>query len=162
MIVLQIFSENRIAVFPDDIRITRRAYEVKIIVFIIHIKNEFRFSLGHKFANLGKLDNRTKSSKAEIEGGRKTLANLGDEMIAIWEACAIGHRVADEHDVNGLSPDPFRVVKTPLVGLELGERPRPLPTHECRQIGHLPQGENSLATRQIKPAIWPPAEIIGR
>ncbi len=27
---------------------------------------------------------RSKHSDAEIEGGRKTLANLGDEMIAVW------------------------------------------------------------------------------
>src|SRR6266446_81820 len=129
-------------------------YRIKIIVFVVHIKDKFRFGLGDKFAHLGKLDERTKSSLSEIEGGRKALANLGDEMIAVWDACAIGKRVPDEHEVDGLSPDPFRVVETPLVGLELGKRPRPLPTHDCRQIGHLPQRENSLATGQINPAIW--------
>src|SRR5437660_12590484 len=75
-------------------------------------------------------------------------------MIAVWKARAIGHRVADEQNIDRLAPDPFRVVETPLVGLELGKRPRPLPTHDCRQIGHLPQRENSLATGQINPAIW--------
>src|SRR5258708_39467361 len=82
-------------------------------------------------------------------------------MIAVGEARAIGHRVPDEHDVDRIAPDPFRVVKTPLVGLELSKRSRPLPTHDCRQIGYLPQGENSLATRQIKCPIWLP-EGIGR
>src|SRR5262249_14172967 len=162
LVVGQVFSENRIAIFENKVRNSLRMYRIEIIVFIVHVKDEFRFGILHKFAYLGKLDERTKSSRAEIEGGRKALANLGDKMIAVWKACAIGHRVADEHDVDGLSPDPFRVVETPLVGLELGKRPRPLPTHDCRQIGHLPQGENSLAIRQIKPAIWPPAAIVGR
>src|SRR5262245_37304525 len=83
-------------------------------------------------------------------------------MIAVWKARAIGHRVPEEHEVDGLSQDPFRVVKTPLIGLELGERPRPLTTHDCRQIGHLSQGENSLATLQINPAILPPDESMRR
>src|SRR5258707_15121375 len=100
-------------------------YRIQIIVFIIHVKYVFRFGLRHKFAYLGKLDERTKSSSTEIEGGRKTFANLSDEMITVGEARAIGHRDPDEHDVDRLAPDPFRVVKTPLVGDKLGERQRP-------------------------------------
>src|ERR1700730_14771317 len=107
-------------------------YRIQIIVFIIHVKYVFRFGLGHKFAYLGKLDERTKSSSAEIEGGRKALANLSDEMIAVWKTRAIGHRVPDEHDVDRFPPDPFRVVETSLVGFELGKRPRSFPAHDCR------------------------------
>ena len=81
--------------------------------------------------------------RLSVAGWRR--ADLADEMVPLRQARAVRHGVADEHQVDRLLPQPLGVVEPMLVGHVLGERSRPLPAHDGRQIGHARQRQHARA-----------------